>query len=314
MRHLPLHSEQFQYIERSFRDWLDVIGYAQGSVYCLPNTIRELLSYLEKEKKITTLNRLDSRHIKDFYHHLKTRTNTMTGGALKGNTLNKHIQALQKFMDYLRQSGRLTLPKIYIPYETDETLEITPLTTSEIKQLYKATENYHLNTPREPLNARDRAMLTVFYSCGLRRNEGVHLNVSDIHWERHMLHVRKGKNYKERFVPFNDQNKTYLEAYVYDSRPQLLKSTRAEALFISQRGSRSGGQSLLLRLKLLIQRTGDPVLRSKSVGLHTLRHSIATHLLESGMSLENVSRFLGHTSLESTQIYTHLIEQEDDSI
>jgi integrase/recombinase XerD len=71
------------------------------------------------------------------------------------------------------------------------------------------------------------------------------------------------------------------------------------------------GQSMLLRLKILIQRVDNTELQSKEVGLHTLRHSIATHLLQNGMKLEAIAKFLGHSSLESTQIYTHLIEQEN---
>ena len=70
------------------------------------------------------------------------------------------------------------------------------------------------------------------------------------------------------------------------------------------------GQSMLLRVKLLIQRIDNIELQNKEIGLHTLRHSIATHLLQNGMSLEHIAKFLGHSSLESTQIYTHLIEQE----
>jgi len=73
-----------------------------------------------------------------------------------------------------------------------------------------------------------------------------------------------------------------------------------------------GGQSLLLRLKQLQFRTCDPTFIEKEIGLHTLRHSIATHLLQAGMSLENISRFLGHSSLESTQIYTHLAGVEPE--
>ena len=81
--------------------------------------------------------------------------------------------------------------------------------------------------------------------------------------------------------------------------------------FVSQRGLRMNGQSMLLRLKILIQRVDNTELQSKEVGLHTLRHSIATHLLQNGMKLEAIAKFLGHSSLESTQIYTHLVEQEN---
>jgi len=91
----------------------------------------------------------------------------------------------------------------------------------------------------------------------------------------------------------------------------MLGEKKSEALFISQRGSRIAGQSMLLRLKALQNRTGNPNLIEKEIGLHTLRHSIATHLLSSGMKLELISKFLGHSSLESTQIYTHILEEHE---
>jgi integrase/recombinase XerD len=104
-------------------------------------------------------------------------------------------------------------------------------------------------------------MISIFYGCGLRRNEGYHLNIPDINFDRRILRVRKGKNYKERLVPFN--------------------------------------------------KTDDIKLQEKNVRLHVLRHSIATHLLQNGMELEKIARFLGHSSLESTQIYTHLVNNAE---
>lgn len=163
----------------------------------------------------------------------------------------------------------------------------------------------------EAIASRDKAILTVFYGCGLRRNEGYHLNIGDIYWERSILHIRKGKGYKERFVPLNKTNLNYLQDYVFDYRPILNKDKREEAFFISSRSKRMDAQSIALRLKLLQHRSNNIELQQKNIRLHVLRHSIATHLLQNEMSLEKISRFLGHNSLESTQIYTHLVESLD---
>ena len=107
------------------------------------------------------------------------------------------------------------------------------------------------------------------------------------------------------------EKEDYLQEYIYDSRPKLVKDGKQNALFISQRGVRMQSQSMALRLKILQQRSENIELQEKDVRLHVLRHSIATHLLQNGMSLEKIGRFLGHSSLESTQVYTHLIEQEE---
>ena len=309
MKKLILKNESYQYIEKSFREWLDILGYAPSTVYNLPNHIRELFYYLE-QNNIDHITQLDNQIIKEHYEQIKLRGNQIQGGALSNGSLNKHLQALYKFTDYLRQSGRLVLPTLYIEWENDDTGEIETLTPEEVQQLYKATYGYNENTKLELINARDRAILTIYYGCGLRRNEGYHLDLSDIDFDKKILHVRKGKANKERFVPFNKTNSQYLQEYIYDSRPKMNFDKRNNALFISMKGKRMGTQSMALRLKLLQQRTNDIYLQDKNVRLHVLRHSIATHLLQNGMPLEKISKFLGHNSLESTQVYTHLINQD----
>jgi integrase/recombinase XerD len=313
MKKLILKNQSFIYIEKSFREWLDVLGYAETTVYNLPNHIRELFYYLEQHN-INHIKQLDNQIIIAHYNNLKTRGNQRQGGGLSNAYLNKHLQAFYKFTEYLRQSGRMTLPMLTIDWESNDVTEIETLTQEEIKLLYKSTYCYNEDTKLEPFNARDRTILTVFYGCGLRRNEGYHLSLSDIYWDKGILHVKKGKGYKERFVPLNKTNLKYLEQYVYDWRPIIIKDKTEDALFISQKGRRMESQSMAIRLKLLQQRTNDIRLQQKNIRLHVLRHSIATHLLGNGMSLEKISKFLGHSSLESTQIYTHLLEQENEHI
>ena len=334
MKQLPIQSPHYRYILQSFKEWLDVLGYAETTVYGMPHYVKELLHYFEKTGK-TQIADINNKDIKEYYRQLKQRTNTRRGGGLSNSYLNKHLQAIQKFSDYLRQSGRLLIPKLYIPQEDDNHQIKSIITQEEIQQLYKAAENYQeeMNSIKrtylyEVLALRDKAMLTVLYGCGLRRNEAVHLDISDIQAEKKYLYVRKGKNYKERLVPLNAKGLNYLQDYLYDGRPHFVRyekssspsrpsvrdrsgrSGGAEAFFISERGKRIGGQTMLLRLKILIQRTANTELQEKEIGLHTLRHSIATHLLQNGMKLEAIAKFLGHSSLESTQIYTHLLENE----
>ena len=317
MRKLQLKNQSFIYIEKSFREWLDILGYAESTVYNLPNHIRELFYFLESHGH-SDIKQLTPQLIKDHYENLKLRSNDRKGGALSNGSLNKHLQALYKFTDYLRQSGRIILPMLQIDWESCDDSEVETLTPQEIQLLYKATSLYPKNIKYtkphyffEAIALRDCAMLTVFYGCGLRRNEGYHLRVDDINFDKQILHVRKGKANKERIVPFNKTNLTYLQDYVFDARPLLTKSGNATAFFIGERGNRLTAQSMAIRLKILQQRTDDLQLQEKNVRLHVLRHSIATHLLSNGMPLENISRFLGHNSLESTQVYTHLVNQDN---
>jgi integrase/recombinase XerD len=250
MKKLPLKNPSFRYLEQSFKEWLDVLGYAPVSVYNMPIQVRELLHYLES-KNINDIKELDIKHIKEHYNKLKERSNQRRGGGLSNNHLNKHIQSLRKFTGYLRQVGRLTLPELQIKNEEADAKQIHVLTEEEIQLLFKATykiqEQPHHNLSAaqvEAMQARDRAMLAIFYGCGVRRNEGVNINVGDINFERSMLHVRKGKNYKERFVPISKASLKYLQEYIYDQRPELLQGSKTESLFISMKARRMDGQTM----------------------------------------------------------------------
>jgi integrase/recombinase XerD len=318
MKKLPLQNTSFRYIEQSFREWLDILGYSEITVYNLPNMIRELLHYMEAQR-LNNIKDLTIPTIEAYYHGLKERSNQRkNGGALSSGHLNKHIQALRKFTEYLRTVGRVQIGNPRLDNE-EATHKITWLTTEEIQDLFKASykeqaasgkEIYNFIEKQEAFRSRDRAMLAIFYGCGLRRNEGVHIDISDINFDRSILHVRKGKNYKERLVPISKTSLNYLQEYIYDYRP-VLQTGNNQALFLSHYGKRMQGQSLNLRLGYLIHKTENPEIMDKETGLHTLRHSIATHLLQAGMKLESISRFLGHSSLESTQIYTHLTAEAE---
>jgi len=316
MKQLKLQSPHYRYIIQGFKEWLDILGYSSQAVYQLPNYVQEFLFYAEKQG-CSELQQIDTVMMKEHYANLKSRNNQRQGGGLSNSYLNKHQQALKKFCDYLRQTGRMTLHKLDLRGE-DAEHEITDvLTQEEIQQLYKASfiiqERKKHNRDisfYEAAAMRDRAILAVCYGCGCRRNEAVYLDADDINFDKELLFIRKGKNYKERYVPVDSINLKYLQDYVYDARPTILRGHKSEALLVSEKGKRADGQTLMLRLKRLILLTDNIALQQKEITLHSLRHSIATHLLQNGMSLENIARFLGHSSLESTQIYTHLIKSE----
>jgi integrase/recombinase XerD len=308
MKNLALHNPAFEYLEKGFAEWLDILGYCEMSVYNMPHIIREFLHELEKQQVIQ-IKDLTQTHIRNYYRYVSSRGNQKRGGGLSDNYLNKHLQAIEKFLEYLNHKGGKNVPVTGIRQAKLNRKEVTVLDTGEVKLLFKATHTETAYAKQEALNGRDRAMLAIYYSCGLRRNEGVHLSIDDINFDSRLLHVRKGKNYKERFVPLGKTTVVYLQEYVYDHRPVLARNKKESSLFISATGKTMTGGTLYSRLKLLQTLTDDIGLQEKTIGLHTLRHSIATHLLQAGMSLEKIARFLGHSSLDSTQIYTHLAKR-----
>ena len=309
MKQLPIESENFKYIELSFKQWLDILGYAGTTVYNLPNMLREFFNWLES-KRITNIKEIRTEHIKEYYNYTKQRTNTRFGGGLSNASINNQRRTLHMFMDYLRQTGRFEMPYVKLQGLKDRKEKLNTLTPDEIKQLFEAT---HIgdNSPWDnETGIRDRAILSICYGCGLRRNEARYLDINDVNLDKGIVHVKKGKGNKERLVPINTANVKYLEDYLYNARPLLLKGVNTEAYFVSMRNQRINDQTINLRLRLLVQKTRNPIIIDKAPTLHTLRHSIATHLLTNGMKLEHIAKFLGHSSLESTQIYTHLVEEE----
>lgn len=312
MKKLELQNSSFAYLERAFREWLDILGYNSGTVDSMPTIIREFLHFLEQQG-CNRIGQLEQKHYRSYHDHINTRSNQRYGGGLSNNYINKHIQALEKFHQFLIHKGA-DVPPVTIRHPKVERKQITVLSAQEVQQLYKATDPSTSSgtggLKEQAFQARDRAMLAVYYGCGLRRNEGVHLSVDDINFDTRIVHVRKGKNYKERFVPLSKLGAKHLQEWIYDHRPQLAKDQKEGRLFVGRLGKPMAGGSLYGRLKKLIVSVDDPQLHQKEIGLHTLRHSIATHLLQNGMSLQKIQRFLGHSSLESTQIYTHLISQE----
>jgi integrase/recombinase XerD len=292
----PLISDEHKLLQQGFAEWLAILGYAAASVVTLPRHLQEFLHHQEGQGKYG-LPQLTASDAAVFIRQQQTRIGIRTGRGFSAAHINKYIQALILFSRYIRESGKsgvgFTLERL-----TDTRDKPTWLSKAEIGRLYGATQD-------DVLGLRDRAMLSVFYGCGLRLQEGASLELSDVLHDRRLLYVRRGKGYKERYVPIAEKSYADIQVYIDEARPQLLQRPCATLFIDANKGRPIHKQSLYLRIKGLAQKTGI----SKDVGTHTLRHSIATHLLQSGMTLERIKDFLGHAVLDSTQVYTHLINE-----
>ena len=310
MKNLPLYNESYKELLKDFTNWLDILGFADSTQKSLPNHLREFFYYLESEN-INQINLINVQIIKDYYEYLKTRENKAREGGLSKAYLNKHQQALFKFNDYLKNHNNKGISIHLKREEQNQRDSLQILTQDEIKALFKATE-YSNQIPR--IRQRDQVILVLLYSCGLRRNEAISLKIKDILFDKERIHVRKGKNYKERYVPINQHNLKIIETYIYDFRPLFYNHKSTEYLLINYRGNQLLGQSLCNRLTAIVKVSGirgvPPLGAEGAITPHVLRHSIATHLLEKGANIETISQFLGHSSLESTQIYTHILEDK----
>ncbi len=288
---------EYQRLVSAYREWLRLLNFEPSTIQCSPIKLRGFLEWLERQQ-CTRVDMITGTYVKKYFEHLSHRKNERTGQGLSLNYLRTYRTTLMKFTRYLRETGQ---PFFEVPIQLKGPVMNVKsiLTEAEIKRLYAIIRN-------DTYGLRDRAMLAVYYGCGLRKQEGVHLEEKDILFERNMLHVRKGKGYKERYVPMAAKVRSDIENYLSYGRVGLLGNKKDHgAFFIGRTGKAMIGNALYERLQTLRR---DAQI-NKPIGLHTLRHSIATHLLQHGMKLEQIGKFLGHSSLESTQIYTHILNE-----
>jgi integrase/recombinase XerD len=286
-------------LEGSFEKWLKTLGYADSTVYGSTRYVRDFFFYL-KTRKITNLEAIGPEVLEGYYKYLQKRRNKRRTGGLSDNYIGSNFNALKRLSRYLQESGKHFF-EVSVRIRPDKESPKIILTGEEVKTLYKACGSDYLGV-------RDKAILSIYYGSGLRRTEGISLDVRDILLKEKLIFVRKGKGYRERYVPMTGAVRDDLEQYIYQAREHIRSfkgDANPEAFFLSMQGKRMCGNHVIERIHKLVQASGI----NKPAGLHTLRHSIATHLLQSGMTLEEVSRFLGHSSLESTQIYTHLANE-----
>ncbi|MGH8108275.1 MAG: site-specific tyrosine recombinase XerC [Arenimonas sp.] len=149
---------------------------------------------------------------------------------------------------------------------------------------------------------RDRAMLELMYSTGLRRTEVMKLALFDVEPLRGIVRVRQGKGRKDRVVPIGERALAWLQRYLDESRPQLLANTQEQAMFLNRFGQRlhSAGIGQITRRHI------DAAGITKRGSCHLFRHAMATHMLENGADVRYIQEMLGHESLDTTQIYTHV--------
>ncbi len=208
-----------------------------------------------------------------------------------------HMYALRVFFNWLEQLQAIAenpMSSLQFSQPRHDTRII--LTQGEIKVLYEACSTL-----------KDRSILHLFYGCGLRKSEGEKLNLNDVQFRNKVLYVREGKGSKSRAIPMSERIGEELKAYLYQERKAKYGE---QAFIINKRETRMRGDGFSKVLKELQERTTI----SKSISLHSLRHSIATHLLEQGVCLEHVRDFLGHRHLESTQIYKHVSKAQLEAL
>jgi integrase/recombinase XerD len=267
-----------------FRQYLFQIGYSKSSQYQIPYCVQEFLSQTKK-----SIQCIEQQDIQNFYIYLQTRPLKHRAGAISERMISHYIYGIKLFFSWLEQTEIITEnPMSNLRFKQAKVNPSEPLSPNEITVLFSATET-----------DRERAILHLFYSCGLRRTEAENLNTADIHFAKNIVYVRAGKGAKRRAIPINETIKLVLENYYKNERIH----SDEKAFILNQHNTRMKGDQYNNLLKRIIQKTNNPPLEGREITLHHLRHSIATHLVENGLKIEFIRDFLGHSHLEATQIY-----------
>ena len=243
-----------------------------------------------------------TKSILESYQRHLWRWRKQNGKPLGISTQRSRLGTLKDFFAHLVKQNHIPAnpaSELEMP-RPEKRLPQESLSPNEVKQL--------LNIPdiSDPLGLRDRAILELFYSTGMRRSELTKLEIHDLNCERQTLQIRQGKGHKDRVVPVGKRALKWLEKYLEETRPKLLLDPNEKALFLTSYGAAFNPDVISRMVSKFIKQSEI----SKPGSCHILRHSCATHMLEGGADIRFIQQLLGHEKLETTAIYTQVsIEQ-----
>jgi integrase/recombinase XerD len=290
---LPMNSALTPQDDQIIQTFLDVLWMEEGlsgntlSAYC--SDLQGLARWLSTQG----LNLKDATR-GNLEHFLAYRFHDQ--GA-KRRSVARAISSMRRFYHYMvERAGLVADPTDHIAPLKPERRLPNSLSEPEVETLLSAPCH------TSPLGLRDRAMLELLYACGLRVSELVNLDINQVNLRQGVVRTL-GKGRQERLVPIGEQAIAWLERYLREARPELLKTKAPDsALFVTNRGAAMTRQACWL----LIRRHARAAGIDKHLSPHTLRHAFATHLLNHGADLRVVQLLLGHRDLSTTQIYTHI--------
>jgi integrase/recombinase XerC/integrase/recombinase XerD len=230
------------------------------------------------------------------YRDLRGYAASLSEARLSKATVARKLVSTRSFFDHLTRLGEIEAnPADLLPSPKRESRLPRVLGPDEMQKLLERIP------ASDPLAIRDRALFEIAYSCGLRCEEIVRLDVGDVDFEDERLRAH-GKGNKTRLLPIGEPAQRALGRYLQRARPALSESPGEQALFLSRRGRRLSSSDVRRRLARWVREAA----LAGHISPHTLRHSFATHLLEGGADLRSIQELLGHSSVSTTQIYTRV--------
>lgn len=267
-------------------------GLSENTINSYGIDLKLFLEYL-RENEIPSFKQVNKEVIVNYMQSEKNNNKA-------NSSILRSVSSLRKFFQYLAQEKIIEkdpMLLIDIPKKKQHLPQV--LTKEEVEKLL------HSPNTGQVLGLRDRAMLELMYATGLRISEIINLKLEDLHLTMGTLQTL-GKGHKERIVPVGDEAIKWVNRYLEEARPKLLKQKRSNYLFLNFHGNNLTRQGVWKNLKAEVRKAGI----QKNITPHTLRHSFATHILENGADLRIVQELLGHADISTTQIYTHLSNKQ----
>lgn len=283
--------------ERYLQEYLDYLKYRKNySFHTIESYRRDILQFVEylKQESIMSFQDVEYPFLRGYFTLLHERQ-------LNENTINRKMSGLRSFYKFLQQEEYLK-DNPFLLVESLKTPQRNPdfLYQDEMIDLLDSIETL------TPLGRRNKAMLELMYASGLRCSEVVELTLAQIDFANQMLLIH-GKGKKDRYVPFYDYAKECLQEYIVNDRYEIMSKFQEEHnyVFVNKNGKKMTNRGV----EDIVKRVGQKYDVTKNIHPHTFRHSFATHLLESGVDLRIVQEMLGHASLSTTQVYTHITKE-----
>jgi integrase/recombinase XerD len=262
---------------------------SENSINSYKTDLFKLFDFLESEK-INDLNDVKYKHITKYFEKQRNEK-------INSSTVSRYSSSIKGFFVFMLQQG-------YIEKNPALNLKSTKIARSLPSVLSFDEVDKILNTPKtnDKLGLRDKAILELLYSSGLRVSELLNLKISDLFFGDEVIRVL-GKGSKQRIVPIGSSAINWITEYLKKTRPLLEKKAKSENLiFLNSRGSKLSRMAIWK----IVNKYCQEAKIEKEVHPHTFRHSFATHLLEGGADLRAVQEMLGHSDISTTQIYTHI--------
>ena len=282
-----MHDERL--LKAFYNDIILVERHSELTAQTYVFSVKEFLEWLSSGNY--SLESVDAQRL--LYYFVWRRSN-----GFSDLTAAKDISALRAFGEFLRRRG-IWQENVALELDKPRTSRALPrvLSVEQVESLLAAID------VSMPAGIRDRALYELIYSSGLRISEAAGLLTANVHFDEQIIIVR-GKGDKERIIPFGDEARLWLLKYLDEARPVLVKSKIVPQVFVNFRGEPLSRKGIWKNFQDLEAKSGV------YAKVHTLRHSFATHLLSGGADLRSVQELLGHADLATTQIYTHVDNEQ----